>query len=89
MVIHDLFVFTYGLTPKLCIHCKHFMTSVTNPEFGKCRTFPRNDIGDHYLVTGKNEVKKDYSYCSTARRYESLCGNKGKYFEKLDTDGLH
>lgn len=80
------FALTYGLTPKLCIHCKHFMSSVHGNEFGKCRIFPKNDNGDHYFVTGKNDVEKDFSYCSTARRYESLCGNNGKYFEKVDTD---
>jgi hypothetical protein len=83
-LLSTFFVLTHALTPKLCIHCKHFMHN-SSPEFGKCRLFPRNDIGDNYFVTGKNDVKKDYHYCSTSRQFESLCGNNGKYFIELDT----
>ncbi len=80
-----LFVVANALTPKFCIHCKHFIPDgAVSPEFGKCRSFPIRDVVDDYFVTGKSNVKEEYRYCSTARHYENLCGNYGKRFVKLD-----
>ena len=67
-----LFVVANALTPKFCIHCKHFMNQPSGPEYGKYRFFP---IGVDYLVTGKSE----YRYCSTARSFEDMCGKKGQH----------
>ena len=65
---------------KFCINCKHFVNdSLTgNTEFGKCSFFPiKNSC---FLVDGKN--KNYYSYASTVRGSESLCGIEGKYYRK-------
>ena len=32
----------------------------------------------------KTTIKEDYWHCSTARQYEDLCGNKGKYYVSVD-----
>lgn len=75
-----LFALTHGLTPKLCIHCKHFKpNNLSGPEFGRCGALPTLPN----FVTGKIDLK-DYSYCSTARSNDTLCGNSGKLFEKSD-----
>jgi|LauGreSBDMM110SN_4_FD.fasta_scaffold12189_3 hypothetical protein len=36
---------------------------------------------DKYLVTGKNEENGEFHDCLTARKFESMCGREGKYFE--------
>ena len=70
-----LFVVANALTPKLCIHCKHFIGN------GKCALFSYKEEDD--LVTGKvQEIQ--YRYCSTARSSERLCGKKGKYYVSVD-----
>jgi len=45
---------------------------------------PKTYIDTNYLVTGKTTIKEDYWHCSTARQYEDLCGNKGKYYVSVD-----
>lgn len=66
---------------KFCINCKHFRPSLfSDNSFGKCSIYPRemsNKID--YLVTGK--PNKEYSYCSTARIYENMCGSNGRNYE--------
>lgn len=80
-----LCVFANALTPKLCIHCKHFKpNNLSGPEFGRCGALPTIPN----FVTGKIDLK-DYSYCSIARNNDKLCGNSGKLFEQLDTDLKH
>ena len=80
------FVLTHALTPKLCIHCKHFVVNrEVGIEFGKCNAFPkRTYIDTNYLVTGKTIYKEDYWYCSTARQHENLCGTDGKQYAIVD-----
>lgn len=70
-----LFVVANALTPKLCIHCKHFIGN------GKCRFFSYKEDDD--LVTGKVQ-ETQYRYCSTARSSERLCGKKGKQYVSVD-----
>jgi hypothetical protein len=45
---------------------------------------PRTYIDTNFLVTGKTIYKEDYWYCSSARQYEELCGEKGKHYEIVD-----
>jgi hypothetical protein len=38
---------------------------------------------DNYFVTGKKENKtKYYYYCSTARNFDHLCGEEGKFYKQ-------
>ena len=65
---------------KFCINCKHFVNDSLsgNTEFGKCSLFLiKNSV---FLVDGKNT--NYYSYASTVRGSESLCGIEGKYYKK-------
>jgi hypothetical protein len=72
-------------TPKFCIDCKFFKNNFfSGSEFGKCSLFPieKEDYAD-FLVNGyKKESKKEFTYCSTARNFEHLCGKEGKYYER-------
>ena len=68
-----------ALTPKLCIHCKHFIGNV-KPIYGKCALFPYKEDD---LVTG-NFQETHYRYCSTVRSSERLCGKKGKHYVSVD-----
>lgn len=87
LLLSTLFVLTHGITSKLCIHCKHFkIDSLSGPEFSRCNALPMPHSNSLYFVTGKLNLK-DYWYCSTARSSDTLCGNSGKLFEKLDEDG--
>lgn len=73
--------------PKFCIDCKFFKNNFfTGSEFGKCSAFPEIDIekdNANFLVNGyKKESKKEFNYCSTARKYDHLCGKEGKFYER-------
>jgi hypothetical protein len=35
-------------------------------------------------VNGIKEKKIDFYYCSTARKYEDICGKEGKFYVKKD-----
>ena len=80
-------VFSLKETPKLCINCKFFTnTLMTDNKYGKCTLFPKIEQNNvEFLVAGSTNNNKniDYSYCSTARNYDDMCGNKGtKYKSK-------
>lgn len=65
---------------KFCINCKHFITDNKENIFGKCKMFPQIENKINYLING---IEKDgYSYCSTARQFEKMCGENGKMFQK-------
>ena len=69
--------------PKLCINCKHFTTNFgSNNDFGKCSLFTKNDINPN-VVTGNNIYPKpELYYCSTARSYDNMCGEDGKFYQE-------
>jgi hypothetical protein len=69
--------------PKLCINCKHFINNSNSPEYGKCSLFVKEEDTRDYLVTGlKGIAIKEYSYCSTARWHDNMCGEEGKMYKK-------
>lgn len=73
--------------PKFCVDCKFFRNSFFwGTSFGKCSLFPINKDNEYntkYLVNGIKPVKNmDYSYCSTSRKYDDMCGKDGKFYEK-------
>ena len=69
------------ITPKICINCKFFTNSfLANNMFGKCSLFPKTkEVDDHYFVTGIKK-KEAFYYCSTARKYDDMCGKEGKKY---------
>lgn len=76
---------TNPIRPNLCVNCRYFTKEIFMPsKFGKCLVFPREDnTSDYFLVNGrKQNTKTDFSYCSTARNLEHMCGKEGKLYEK-------
>jgi hypothetical protein len=71
------------MKPKLCVNCKYFIPDNNNNKFGKCSLFPVRKENDYFLVDGVSEDEIiDYHYCSTARNYDSMCGNEGKLHKR-------
>jgi hypothetical protein len=78
-----LSIFAFDPNPKLCINCKHFKKNFwMEKKFGKCTLFPRENNSKNHLVDGKHDIQiDDYFYCSTARSFDSMCGETGIFFE--------
>jgi hypothetical protein len=77
-------VFANAIEPKFCINCKYFKKDFFKlDEFAKCQAFPIIPDNNDYLVTGieKKQII-DYHYCSTARNFDSMCGQEGKKYEQ-------
>ena len=74
----------YEIKPKLCIDCKYFRKHdfLKDTIFGKCLLFPDTNDDDYFLVNGYRNYNKEYYHCSTARKYDSMCGKEGKYYEE-------
>jgi len=72
------------IKPKLCIGCKFYTKDFfTFSEFGKCSKFPTKPDNDYFLVNGKkNNNNIEYHYCSTSRKFDHMCGEEGKFYEK-------
>jgi hypothetical protein len=76
--------FANQITTKLCVNCKFYKKEffVSN-KFGKCLLFPKENDNDYFLVDGiNNNNKKEFHYCSTSRKIDSMCGKEGKFYEK-------
>jgi hypothetical protein len=69
------------IKPKLCINCKFFKNYFLNSKYGKCEMFITTYDNDYFLVNG-NKNKIDFAFCSTARKFEDMCGEQGKFYEK-------
>jgi hypothetical protein len=77
--------FAIKIKPKLCINCKFFKKDFFNiNKYGKCILFPINKKDEYYLVDGNKDKleREEYYYCSTARRFDCMCGPEGKFYEK-------
>ena len=81
------------LKPKFCINCKYHISNKNiflsnNNNYDKCSYFTYSTSikeDENFLVTGKKkELKNDYYYCSTARKFDTLCGPNGKHFKKKE-----
>ena len=73
-----------SLKPKLCINCKYYNNLDNSSEsiFGKCNFFSEKVSGKNYLITSEKKDTIYKTYCSTARSFEHLCGEEGKYYKK-------
>jgi len=62
----------------------------TNPTYGKCSLFPKieEDIDkekkrNEILVVGEEKMNKlDFTFCTTARSFEDMCGNEGRFYKE-------
>lgn len=75
------------IKPKFCIDCKFFkkdssICSFNNNKYGKCSLFENEEENNYFLVDGIDNSKKEYTYCSIARKYENMCGKEGKFYKK-------
>lgn len=79
-----LTAFSLQKNTKICIDCKFFSNNFfTDKNFGKCILFPVSHHDTDYLVTGINKNEKpEYYFCSTARKFDYMCGEEGKKYEK-------
>ena len=78
-----LFLTIVGAFDKLCMNCKHFKRDVFTPSrFGKCKKFLMIDNNVDHLIDGKRkETPENMHYCSTARKFDRLCGEDGTGYE--------
>lgn len=76
----------FSLKPKFCINCKYYIPDDKNKlEYGKCSLFKYNiDKNDEkYLVTGiQIPIITEYSFCTLARNYDSMCGKEAKKYKR-------
>lgn len=69
---------SYIASPKICLHCTHFIPNKLGNDFSTCKFFPVTDTS--FLIREK-EMK--YNYCSTVRNFDYMCGEYAKrYFPK-------
>lgn len=82
-IIFLLIIVSEAIQP--CTQCKFFKKNFwTDPTFGKCTLFSKPVEDDNFFVTGIQTPKKmDYYYCSTARTLDSMCGNDGTFYQKV------
>ena len=63
-----------------CSECKHMIGKLP----GRCELYP-NIIDDDFMDYGvRNPIRLSFTPCPIARRYETLCGRKGKRFRQRD-----
>jgi len=79
-----LVYYTMALEPNACITCKHFIKT-SHSEYSRCKKFPiiidiMHEVDYGYI---KHEYI-DYNYCSSARTFGFMCGEKGKHYEKIE-----
>jgi len=71
---------------KLCFNCKFYQkpfSKLIDNEFGKCSLFIIDNDNNTYFLMNRNKVNNiEYTYCATARKYNDMCGEKGKLYEK-------
>ena len=80
--LSSLLIFiSYVAVPRWCNNCVHFIPCPVGEEFGQCSMFPIVKK-DNFLVTGKKKptTQEEYSYCSTARTFNHMCGKRGHLF---------
>jgi len=69
--------------PKLCVDCKYYTKdSSSSNKYGQCSLFMIEYHDEYFLVDGINNHKIEYQYCAVARKYEKMCGQDGKFYEK-------
>ena len=78
-----LFLTNVTAFDKLCMNCKHFKRNVFSPSrFAKCKKFLTIDNNVNHLIDGKKQEKSEnMHYCSTARKFDILCGEEGTGYE--------
>ena len=75
--------------PKFCYNCRYFVSDGDTEEFATCSLFQTIYNKGPFLVSGvENTPTFVYTFCSTARIFNHLCGEEGnahrrKYVKKM------
>jgi len=70
----------FSKSKKLCTNCKHFIKPDDPKQVGKCSLFPiLNDMDSDT----EEMVDKHFLDCIRSRKIYYMCGEKGRYFEKV------
>ena len=74
---------THSFPTKDCRNCKYFMSHMFDDTFATCAKFVWEDDlnDDNDDDTDVDSRFNQHPYCSSARKYDELCGSQGKYFE--------
>lgn len=84
-----MFITTKSSQTKICLNCRFSTTSgkcLLFPKIDEDYKYNRKIALNNFLVTGqKNDIKEinkikekiDYFYCSTAREFNDMCGERG------------
>jgi hypothetical protein len=76
-----LFFSSVPTTPKFCVDCRHFLPDPKGiNRFAKCSQFPTEQRSDFLVTKEIIEEEIDFMYCSTARKFGNLCGEKAKKY---------
>jgi hypothetical protein len=84
IILSNAFTYIDILEPKLCDNCKFCIKEniLMLSEFSKCRKFKYIEH-DYFFETRLNKPKRIKNhFCSTARKFDYMCGEEGKKFEK-------
>lgn len=70
---------------RFCVHCVHFVSDPLGPMYARCLAFPRTDAMDDrvatlYRVSGRLPDDAKFSYCTVARKFDTLCGPRGERY---------
>ena len=83
-LINLIFLVSASALETPCITCKHFIKSGYS-NYAKCKKFPIIiDIMDEVEYGYIKHEYIDYNYCSSARTFGFMCGEKGKHYEKIE-----
>jgi len=87
LILFYTFISCNSFQLKFCVNCKFAINIDENNKFMKCSQFQINEElnNSHFLVTGVNSnsiSEQDYVYCSTARKFNHMCGEEGKMYKK-------
>ena len=70
----------FSKSKKLCTNCKHFIKPEQAKQVGKCALFPiLNDLD----IDTQDDIDAHYLDCIRSRKIYYICGEKGRYFEKV------
>ena len=70
----------FSKSKKLCTNCKHFIKPDDPKQVGKCSLFPiLNDMDSDT----EEMVDKHFLDCIRSRKIYYMCGEKGRYYEKV------
>ena len=76
-----------AINTRFCVNCKYIIPDNNlGIAYSKCSFFERIN-NEKYLISGDpDDIEKEFNFCSTARSFESMCGEDGKKYKKNNKD---